>query len=161
MVCGRKATHRLCFSFSFLCTTCSSNRPVEDAIGLPLFSFLVLCPSPLYHYSYTYMLPSPPSPFLRSIQDLSSIQTPSYGPLPVTPSAFTLPSTSFRYSLPPPSSYQSQSQPSLTRFFFFKKRSRSKNQKPDFIKHSVDFPISSNYVCKPFQITRFDCPSLF
>ena len=120
-----------------------------------LFSrYLSLALVSLLLYLYAVI---PPSPFLRSIRDLSSIQTPSYGPLPVTPSAFTLPSTSFRYS--PPSSCQSQSQSSPTQFFFFKK-SRSRNQKPDFIKRSVDFPISSNYVCKPFQITRFDCPSL-
>ena len=61
-------------------------------------SFLVLCPSPLYHYSYTYMLPFPLPPIHSGFIVNSNT---FYGPLPITPSAFTLPSTSFRYSLPP------------------------------------------------------------
>ena len=97
----------------------------------------------------------PPSS-LRSIQDLSSIQTPSYGPLPITPSAFTLPSTSFRYSLPP-HLFFSHNRNHLQPVFSFLNKEVEAEPNTGFHKAFCRLSaIGSDYVCKPFQTTRFD-----
>jgi len=85
--------------FSFLCTTCSSNRPVADAIGFPFFSrpciitlILICC--------------HPPSPLLRFVQSLSPIRTPSHNLLSVTPPSYLPSPPPFFTTLFLPISYQ-------------------------------------------------------
>ena len=120
--------------FSFLCTTCSSNRPVADAIGCP-FSL-----SPLYHYSYTYMLPSLPPP--PSIQNSNIFLQPASR---YPASTFTLPPAFFFLLFFSSHLLSTTSQPSpLTRF-----KSRSRDRKPDFAKHSVD-SLNQLRLCKPY-----------
>ena len=127
-----------CSFFFFLCTTCSSNRPVADAIGFPFFPSLS-CPCIIT----LILICCHPSLLPPSVRNLSPFQTPPTPRYPV--SAFT-PLYLFCYSLcshlyQPHRNYLPQ--PDL--------KSRSRNRKPDLAKHSVDSSDQLDYICKPFD----------
>jgi len=136
----------LCSPFFFLCTTCSSNRPVADAIGCPFSLSLVLVSLLLY----LYVTIPPPSP--RSIQNSNIFLQPASR---YPASTFTLPPSPFFLLFFSSHLLSTTSQPSLlTRF-----KSRSRDRKPDFAKHSVDSLNQLDYASR-ISTTQSNYPSL-
>ena len=145
-MCNKSDVPTLCSPSFLLRTTCSSKRPVADAIGILFFSHRLDFVSLLLFLCVA--IPSPDS--LKIYNQFKHIPTTHF-PLPRLP--FTLPSTSFYYS--PPIFFQPHNshllQPDL--------KSRSRNRKPDFAKRSVDSTNQLDYYPN-CSITQSNYPSI-